>query len=531
MMLSFSIALYGQCTLTISSYPYNESFESGQGGWNAGGAFSDWTWGTPTKPVINSAGSGTKCWIIGGLTTSFYNNDERSWVQSPCFDFSSLTYPYISFKIFWDSEFHFDGGNFQSSIDGGNTWQNAGGYNDPVNCNNAHWFNHTPITYLNGLAAVRDGWSGSGTSGSGGWVLAKHCLSYLAGEPNVIFRFTFGAGHLLNNYDGLAFDDITIAETPALIPAFSFSCRGTNTIGFTDHTTTCPNFWSWNFNDPGSGNGNLSTAQNPVHTFSGPGSYLVTLSALNGCSAAPLVSHPVSVISAAAASTDVSCFGGNNGSATIHVEGGGSSYLYHWNTNPVQSDSTATGLPQGIFTFVVTGNNVCPDTNSVTINEPPGQVIDLGGDSTICPGNELKIFAGNFMSYRWQDSSQASTLVIHDPGIYYVTVTNSSGCSTSDTISFKEECLADVIAPNAFTPDGDGVNDLFFASGLNVTSFNMKIYNRWGEVIFESDDINVPWNGYHKGKVLESDIFVWLIRFSINDRAIEEKVGSVLLVR
>ena len=532
MILSSSNASFGQCALTISTYPYNESFESSQGGWTSGGTLNDWAWGTPAKPVINSAASGTKCWITGGLFTAFYNYGERSWVQSPCFDFTSLAHPYITFKIFWQTEYRFDGGNLQYSLNGGNSWSNVGGYNDPVNCINAKWYNHSPVSYLSGLASVRDGWSGSGSStGSNGWVLAKHCISYLAGEPSVIFRFAFGAGTQQNDFDGLAFDDITIQESPPLIPSFTSSCRSTHALGFTDQSSTCPNGWNWNFNDPGSGNSNIVSVQHPVHTFSTAGSFNVTLTASNGCSAPASISHYVNVINTTAVTTDPSCFGGHDGSATISVAGSGSPYSYLWNTNPVQTGATSTGLSQGTYAYYVSGNNVCGDTNEVIIHEPVQQVINLGDDSTICPGGSVELFAGVYQSYQWLDNSQLSTLVINRPGTYWVTVTDNSGCLVSDTIVFHEECLADVIAPNAFSPDGDGKNDFFFASGLNVTSFSMKIFNRWGEAIFESDAINIPWDGVYKGKDLEPDLFVWIIKFSINDRPEQEKSGSVMLIR
>jgi len=57
---------FAQCAVTISNFPYNEDFETSNGNWVAGGTFSDWEWGTPSKPVINAAGSGSRCWIAGG---------------------------------------------------------------------------------------------------------------------------------------------------------------------------------------------------------------------------------------------------------------------------------------------------------------------------------------------------------------------------------------------------------------------------------------------------------------------------------
>jgi len=189
-----------QCTSPVSLFPYTEGFEATSGGWVAGGAGSDWAWGAPVKPTINAAATGSNCWITGGLTPGAYSNGEASWLQSPCFDFTTLKYPYISFAVFWETERRFDGASFQYSTDLGTTWTNVGSQNDPVNCLNGSWFNFSPITGLNPLTTIREGWSGTvqptagscqGTGGSGRWVNAQHTMPYLAGVSNVIFRFVF----------------------------------------------------------------------------------------------------------------------------------------------------------------------------------------------------------------------------------------------------------------------------------------------------------------------------------------------------
>ena len=113
----------------ISVFPYIEDFETAPS-WTAVTAptsslanTSDWAWGTPNHTyVIQSAGSGVKCWCAGGLTGAFYNNWEQSFVKSPVFNFTNLLYPHIKFKLFYDSEYHFDGGNLQYSLNGGVTW-------------------------------------------------------------------------------------------------------------------------------------------------------------------------------------------------------------------------------------------------------------------------------------------------------------------------------------------------------------------------------------------------------------------------
>ncbi|MFN0081366.1 MAG: PKD domain-containing protein, partial [Ferruginibacter sp.] len=338
---------FAQCATPISSFPYTEGFETTDGNWTSGGLGNDWAWGTPAKPVITGAATGTRCWIVGGLTGSSYTDGERSWLQSPCFDFTTLQYPHVSFNVFWEMEQRFDGGGFQYSTDLGVTWTNVGAVSEPANCLNANWFNFTPITNMNGLATIRDGWSGNiqptalpclGGSGSGSWVNAQHTLINLAGTPNVIFRFIFGAGTTCNAYDGFAVDDIIIGNAPPNNASFNWACTNNNTVSFTNTSVLCPQLL-WDFGDPASGPNNTSTLENPTHTFTGPGQYTVTLTA-TGPGNAPSVSPPqtINILGATTSVTGVNCFGDNNGSATANViPVAAAPFFYNWNTTPAQT--------------------------------------------------------------------------------------------------------------------------------------------------------------------------------------------------
>lgn len=438
-------ALRSQC---IATFPYHETFESGPGMWFAGGTNSDWVWGTPNKPVITGAAEGTKCWNAGGLTGPFYNLAERGWVQSPCFDFTGLAHPYIHFKIFWESELKFDGGNLQYSIDNGNTWNNVGAVNDPTDCFNANWYNYSPVNFLTTLATVRDGWSGNiqptvgpclGGSGSITWVEAKHCMPYLAGVPKVIFRFTFGAGTTCNNFDGMAFDDLYIEETPAIGADFNSLCIGPNTYSFTDQSTNCPETWNWNFGDPASGAANTTMLIQPTHTFSGPGIYTVTMTANSACSGPSTVTHTVQVNGVSATANAASCFGGADGSATATVNPAGGNPGYAWSSSPVQNTASATNLPAGTYTVTVTETGVCPVTASVTIAQPAAIAISKSSTPASCglPSGTASASgsggAGPY-TYLWSDGSTGSTAVNLVAGTYVVTVTDQNGCTNTASI-------------------------------------------------------------------------------------------------
>jgi len=118
-----------------------------------------------------------------------------------------------------------------------------------------------------------------------------------------------------------------------------------------------------------------------------------------------------------------------------------------------------------------------------------------------------------------------------------VTVTDSFGCIGSDSVQVKN-CDSALFVPDAFTPNNDGLNDVFRAvsSGDNITRFSMQIYDRWGALVFESNDIIQGWNGQIKNKLAPADTYVWVITyqpFSISNAhaSTTRERGTVVLIR
>ena len=475
-LLFFCFRAGGQCTGGISSFPYMENFEATDGGWISGGTGNDWAWGTPAKPVINTAGGGTRCWVVGGLTGSAYTDGEASWLQSPCFDFTNLQYPYIEFKVFWEMERRFDGAALQYSLDNGSSWTNVGSANDAVNCLNANWFNFSPVTYLASLSATRDGWSGNiqptsgscqGGSGSNGWVIAKHTMPYLAGRTGVLFRFIFGAGTICNNYDGFAIDDILITEAPSNDASFTYTCVNSRTVNFTNTSALCPVTFSWDFGDTSSGANNISALANPSHTFSGPGKFTVTLTTSGPGNAPSTISKDIFIISAEVIMLQtVDCQTSTGGSLTVDVTGAAGVPLnLLWNTSPPQTTTIISGLSEGFYNVQISGTDVCPLTET---------------------GKAEKDYSCS--------------------GIYF---------------------------PTAFTPNNDGRNDGFGPLGslLSLTDYRLSVYNRWGERVFYSNNPFERWKGKVKGMETDSNIFVWYAEFTIPGKPKETRKGTVIVIR
>lgn len=200
-LLSFVMITNVQAQIT--TFPYTEDFESGDGGWVADNTTNGtWALGTPAGAIINSAASGTNAWVTN--LSGNYNSNEDSWVTSPVFDFSSLTAPSIELSIWYDIEFSWDGAVLQSSTDGGTTWVNVGANGDPNN-----WY--TDDTINGNPGGQQEGWSGTGAAGTNAWVTARHSLTGLGGQSNVIFRIAFGSDGSVTD-EGFGFDDINIFE-------------------------------------------------------------------------------------------------------------------------------------------------------------------------------------------------------------------------------------------------------------------------------------------------------------------------------
>ncbi|MEM5565839.1 gliding motility-associated C-terminal domain-containing protein [Psychroserpens sp. AS72] len=196
----------------ITTYPYLEDFESGDGGWivdntNAG----SWALGAPTGGVINSADSGSNAWVTN--LSGVYNANEDSFVVSPVFDLSTLNAPSIEMSVWWNSEFSWDGMVLQSSIDGGTSWQNVGANGDSNN-----WY--TDGTIAGEPGGQQEGWSGrvSTNNGSAGWLIARHALNGLGGESSVTLRVAFGSDGSVQD-EGVAFDTVSIFEVSCPEPS------------------------------------------------------------------------------------------------------------------------------------------------------------------------------------------------------------------------------------------------------------------------------------------------------------------------
>ena len=429
---------FAQCGTTINAFPYNEGFEVNNGNWTPG-SLLHWEWGTPfSKTVVTAAGGGTRAWIAGGLSGSSYSSGSSELV-SPCFNFSTLANPEISFKVFWETELKYDGATLMYSTDGGSNWLVLGAENSNDPCLDIeNWFNYSPVNFLGGLP----GWSGNVQSGggscqygqgSGQWLTAKHNLAVLAGAPAVIFKFVFGAGTICNAFDGFAIDDIHIGEIPANTAGFSFSCGPNNSVQFTNNAMACQTGWLWDFGDPVSTD-NISTDENPTHVFSSPGSYIINLT-VNYASGPPAIVSPknITIPGVTTINTNIKCNGEQNGAIRVNVSPPGV-YNYTWNTNPVQSGPSISNLAANIpYTVTVSSATTCSVSVPVILTEPSILITSPLASPAKCGNNNGSVSAnasGGTAPYFYTWSNGQNTAVINNlaAGMYNLAVKDANGC-------------------------------------------------------------------------------------------------------
>lgn len=181
-----------------------------------------------------------------------------------------------------------------------------------------------------------------------------------------------------------------------------------------------------------------------------------------------------------------------------------------WSTGATDSfiDINSTGLY-----WAEKNNGWCKirDSVNLAVIDPPA--ISLGTDSTLCGGavREVNVSAAEG-SYSWSDGYQGPTRAITESGKYWVTVSNKCGeaSDTVDLIILPYAC--EIYIPSAFSPNGDELNNVFRPIGqMEVT--RMLIFNRWGEILYETFDPKPEWDGYYLGARVQQDVYFYLITY------------------
>ncbi|HLP21569.1 MAG TPA: PKD domain-containing protein, partial [Chitinophagales bacterium] len=271
---------------------------------------------------------------------------------------------------------------------------------------------------------------------------------------------------------------------------------------------------------------------NQTFTVTQPGTYHVQVSNNNGCTSADTI-----VITEFASFVKL----GNDtflcaGETLLLNPGVYSSYL--WQDNSTGSTFNVTG--GGLYYVEVTATGGCTARDSIFVASANGTMPAV--TDTFC-GDPVSItLPGSYTSYHWATGAVTASIEVTATGNYAVTVTNAAGCEATGSVEVVEcveeekpnEAFNAVLLPNAFTPNGDGNNDEYKVlrqlNGKAINYFQMSIYNRWGELVFESNNENSGWNGKHRGVELSSQVLVYTVKYVCDGESILKR-GTVTLIR
>lgn len=199
------------------------------------------------------------------------------------------------------------------------------------------------------------------------------------------------------------------------------------------------------------------------------------------------------------------------------------------------------------YTVIAQLAGCIPDTDYVKVDVRPRPTVDAGPDQEVIAGTPVRLQAtgGNVAVYLWTPSTGLSCQDCPNPDVtvpttttFVVTGISSYGCRTSDSVTIYLYCHSkQVFLPNVFTPNNDGENDVFYprGSGLSLIK-SFRIYNRWGELLFErsniqANDASNAWDGYYKGDYPRPDVYVYVVEaICTTGQAVLIK-GDVTIVR
>ncbi len=333
---------------------------------------------------------------------------------------------------------------------------------------------------------------------------------------------------------------VEVADAPAgvfdLVSSTDVSCPGANDGSIEVSVTggTAPHFFSLD-------GGGLGTSS--VWTDLPGGDYTVEWTSSANCTGTidVTIAEPTGDYSLGPI-IDITCYGYNDGQASI-VVGSPGDFTYSLDGGAHGPDAQFTGLSAGEHTVEILNGGACAETLSFEVMEPEEFLIQLPESVTIDQGEtaniEVTVLSGTAATYQWNpitdiDCIDCPNVAVspRDSTMYTVNVEDATGCEAEAAIMVNVIPPTNFIElPSAFSPNGDGVNDVFKVQSLGVETFNLQVFNRWGQVVFASEDPLAEWDGTDNNKSLELETYVYQIAVVYFNGDKEQKSGNISLLR
>lgn len=253
---------------------------------------------------------------------------------------------------------------------------------------------------------------------------------------------------------------------------------------------------------------------------------------VNGCTVMATSNVSVNPVPSVNVSSASVCEGATGTiTATPSVAGG----TYIWSPNG-ESTSAITASPNSTTVYgVLYSLNGCTTTATGTITVNPSPVLSLSASSnSINPLENVTISSnGTSGTFVWDTGDNTSSISVspQQTTTYCATLTTASGCTNTDCITIIVMDISTLYIPNVFTPNNDGVNDIFYIPSSNIVEFELQIFNRWGQLLFEADQVLKGWDGTFKGQVVPDGVYVYILKAKGADNVLYNKTGHITILK
>jgi gliding motility-associated-like protein len=261
-----------------------------------------------------------------------------------------------------------------------------------------------------------------------------------------------------------------------------------------------------------------------------------------------VITEPAPVLVNLVETIDVICNGDSTGVITVMGSGGTLPYEFSRDGSIFQGSETFTGVRAGSYTITIEDAEGCMNTTTATINQPPPLIVDAGPDTTIDLGTSIDLQAianSATVTWQWNPIDQLSCADCPNPTAsplntttYLVTVRNQDDCDATDDITIRINKVRPIFVPNAFSPNGDGMNDRFTIFGGPAAEIitKLRVFDRWGNLLFEGSNLplgqeNAGWDGMFKGKLLGTGVYTYMAEVRFIDGEVILYEGDITIVR
>lgn len=480
--------------------------------------------------------------VLTSPVADFTVNDSTQMFTGNNFIFTNNSTPLGSIGYFWE----FGDGNLSAVKDPTHTYATTGTF--PVkltvfhmnNCTdsiiqNMYVFSPIEAGFIAASVCFGDSTTFIDTTVSGspitsvGWDIDNDLIPDIFGDT-VKYLFstpgTYSVGLFVNSTTSAdtLYKNVIVNATPVADFSFNEACQGSVT-SFTDATSSADPIakYYWDFDNNGSIDD--SSGANPTRIFPSAGTNLVKLTVFTvmGCSSEIIRGVKVNNQPNADFAFNNVCEGDSTNfiNNTTIVTDTVINLLWQYgdgNDGIILKNHAHLYLTSGVYNvrLIALTNKGCKDTitKPVTIYAKPALNLTFSGPTTFYDGYNVKIKAnGVFDSTIWSNGDTTAEITVTKTGVYSVIVTDSNGCSSSDSASVMVIVVDEFTAVDVITPNGDNINDLWIIKDVGYFSpVEVSIYNRYGDLLYSSADYKNDWDGTRNGENLPEGAYYYIVR-------------------